>query len=170
MSTPVIKLDEYRDKPASAAAAEPAPKRKTRKRNPHSRATLLRSMKLGDKAMKKIKGTSLDNAKELDELIVLNRGMEDGVLTPIVKKLIDDAAAGKEVSALAASTAIGGRRALATTLIAAWRKRMVSTWELATDDDRIKFLTYLGLKFDLAKRASLLDHLISHVPTTEGRP
>jgi hypothetical protein len=148
------------------------PTRKKYQRNPRSRAMLLRSLKLGgEKNMRKIKGTSLDNATEMDELVVLNRGAPEGEVTPLVKKLIDDAHAGKEISAVATSIAMGGRRAGVTTLIAAWKKRMVSTWEQASDEERIKFMTFLGLKFELAKRVSLLDHLMEHVSTTaEGKP
>jgi hypothetical protein len=62
----------------------------------------LRTMKLGEETIDKINGTSLDNAKELDALIVLNRGAPKGELTDIVKQLIADAVAGENVSAIAA--------------------------------------------------------------------
>lgn len=168
MST-VTKLNEWRPKPA-APEKEPPPARKKRSLNPGSRATLLRTLKLGEKAMKKIRGTSLDSAEELDELVVLNRGAAEGELTPVVRQLVEDAAAGKEVSAVAASNAMGARRLVTTTLVAAWRKRMVSTWEQATEADRTKFVAALCLKFELNKRAALLDYLMEHVPTTEGNP
>jgi hypothetical protein len=132
-----------------------------------SRAMMLREMKLGKWVMRKIKGTSLDSAAEMDELIVLNRGAPEGKLHPHVKRLVARAANGEDISAVAASTEMGGRTTRATTLIEAWRKRMVMTWELADDDERVKFLAFLGLKFDLTKRATLLDYLMEHVPTTK---
>jgi ParB-like chromosome segregation protein Spo0J len=49
--------------------------RKQPRRPPNrARATIERTMKLGEDTMNKIKGTSLDNAREFDELIKLNRG------------------------------------------------------------------------------------------------
>ena len=36
----------------------------------------------------------------MDELVILNRGAEEGGLTDIVKLLVEDAAAGKNVSAI----------------------------------------------------------------------
>jgi DNA-binding Lrp family transcriptional regulator len=61
---------------------------------------LHREAKLGADIVNKLKGTSLDNAREQDELIVLNRGAPNGELTDIVKQLTDDAVAGKPVSAI----------------------------------------------------------------------
>jgi Protein of unknown function (DUF3102) len=66
----------------------------------HTRARLYRALKLGDEVMAKIKGTSLDNAREMDELVFLNRGAPKGGHTEIVKRFVADAAAGKEVSAI----------------------------------------------------------------------
>lgn len=60
-----------------------------------------REMKLGEALMAKIRGTSLDSAAEMDELIMLNRGAPQGEMTPTVKQLVEDAAVGKEVSAIA---------------------------------------------------------------------
>ena len=54
---------------------------------------------LGNELLEKIKGTCLDSLEELDALITLNRGAEPGQLTPTVKGLVDDAIAGKDVSA-----------------------------------------------------------------------
>jgi hypothetical protein len=51
--------------------------------------------------MAKIEGTSLDNAREKDELIRLNRGAPEGGHTPEVKRLVAAAKAGKAVSAVA---------------------------------------------------------------------
>jgi hypothetical protein len=70
------------------------------------RARNLRTAKLGADVMAKIAGTSLDRADEMDELVILNRGAAKGQLTPEVKQLVEDAAAGKNVSAIA----VGGRR------------------------------------------------------------
>jgi hypothetical protein len=63
-------------------------------------------MKLGAENIEKIKGTSLDRADEKDELVMLNRGAAHGELTSEVKQLIDDAVAGKDVSAIAYSATI----------------------------------------------------------------
>jgi P4 family phage/plasmid primase-like protien len=60
--------------------------------------TTIRTM-LGDELIAKLQGTSLDRLDEYDALVVLNRGAEPGQLTPVVKGLIEDAIAGKDVSA-----------------------------------------------------------------------
>jgi hypothetical protein len=65
-----------------------------------ARANIYRRMKLGDDTVDALKETSLDNAREQDALIFLNRGAPEGEHTPIVKCLIADAEAGKAVSAL----------------------------------------------------------------------
>jgi hypothetical protein len=65
------------------------------------RARLHRAAKLGDDVVAKLKGTSLDNAREMDELVILNRGAPEGGHTEIVKRLIADAVTGKAVSAIA---------------------------------------------------------------------
>lgn len=149
----------------SLVPAQPVKPKRTRN---SSRANLLREMKLGAEVMAKIKGTSLDSAAEMDELVVLNRGALEGEQTGVVKRLVADAHAGKDVSAVATGIAIGGqRRVVIHTLVAAWRKRMVSAWELASEEERTRFLTFLAMKFDLTKRAALLDHLMEHVPMTE---
>jgi crossover junction endodeoxyribonuclease RuvC len=59
-----------------------------------------RVMKLGEGIVAKIKGTSLDSAKEMDELIVLDRGAPKGGHTPEVEQLVAAAAGGKPVSAI----------------------------------------------------------------------
>jgi hypothetical protein len=66
------------------------------------RATILREMKLGDDTVDALKTTSLGSAREQDALIFLNRGAPEGEHTPIVKQLVADAIAGKDVSAVAA--------------------------------------------------------------------
>jgi Protein of unknown function (DUF3102) len=60
-----------------------------------------RAEKLGEETIAKLKGTSLDNARELDELVILNRGAASGELTDIVRQLVEAAAGGKAVSAIA---------------------------------------------------------------------
>jgi hypothetical protein len=62
---------------------------------------IYRATKLGPEIMAKIEGTSLDNAREKDELIRLNRGAPEGGHTPEVKRLVAAAKAGKAVSAVA---------------------------------------------------------------------
>jgi N6-adenosine-specific RNA methylase IME4 len=65
-----------------------------------SRAMIHRTLELGEAVMARIKNTSLDRADEMDELVILNRGAAPGALTDIVKRLVEDAAAGKDVSAI----------------------------------------------------------------------
>jgi hypothetical protein len=65
-----------------------------------------RAAKLGEDTVARLHGTSLGTARELDELIVLNRGSPHGELNDIVRKLVDDAVAGKAVSAIATGAAI----------------------------------------------------------------
>lgn len=161
----VVKFERPEAIPAAAPVPEkPKVKRKKVVRN-MSRAKMLREMKLGKRTMWRIKGTSLDSAAEMDELIVLNRGAPEGKITPLVRKLVREAAAGKDVSAIAEATKMGGRPTRAVSLVAAWRKRMVSTWDMADEEERIKFLAYLSMKFDAGRRAVLLDHLIENVTT-----
>jgi DNA-binding Lrp family transcriptional regulator len=66
----------------------------------NERPKLYREMKLGTDVMAKIKGTSLDSAAEMDELINLNRGAPEGEQTEIVQRLIAKAVAGEQVSAV----------------------------------------------------------------------
>jgi hypothetical protein len=61
---------------------------------------IFREMKLGIDTVDKIRSTPLGKAREMDELIFLNRGAKPGELTPIVAKLVAEAEAGKDVSAL----------------------------------------------------------------------
>jgi hypothetical protein len=75
--------------------------RKPRKRNPPGRAELHHRMKLGDAEVDQLKDTSLGTPAELDALRYLNRGASLGTHTPVVKRLMADARAGKAVSAIA---------------------------------------------------------------------
>ena len=68
-------------------------------------------MKLGEDTIAKIKGTALDRADEMDALIKLNRGAAPGTLTKDVQQLVEDAAAGKNVGAIAYTAKIRGRSA-----------------------------------------------------------
>jgi hypothetical protein len=72
-----------------------------RTRNQSGSRMTFRAMKLGDDVMAAIKGTSLDSAPEMDELIIANRGAKPDQLTDLVKCLVRAAAAGKHVSAIA---------------------------------------------------------------------
>jgi hypothetical protein len=73
---------------------------KARKPRNLPRAEIHRGMKLGEGVIKKLESTSLGNARELDELIFLNRGTPKGELNPTVTRLIEEAMAGKDVSAV----------------------------------------------------------------------
>jgi outer membrane biosynthesis protein TonB len=66
---------EPRDEPEPETSTVEAlePESNGRKRR-SERATIHRTMKLGEATMAKIKGTSLDSAAEMDELVILNRG------------------------------------------------------------------------------------------------
>ena len=91
-----------------------------------------------------LKGTSLDNAAELDELVRLNRSAPEGELTDDVQHLVSQAVAGKDVSAIAyteQAMPISTRKK--PSLIQAWRKRMIFAWEQADYDDQQKFVDYL---------------------------
>jgi len=113
----------------------------------HERAMNHRRMKLGDAVVEKIKGTSLDRADEMDELVVLNRGAPEGEQTEIVKQLVERAAAGEAVSAIAEGTKVGATRRKKPDLKQAWRKRMVAAWEQASRDEQ----------------ASLIEDLLAHM-------
>lgn len=107
-----------------------------------SSRTLFRAAKLGDEAILKLKGTTLDSAAEIDELIELNRGAAPGELTPQVRKLIDDAASGKQISALSVSNQLG-RRVIVRGLKSAWGKRMLAAWALASEDEQWELILHL---------------------------
>jgi len=114
------------------------PARRKRSSTPRHSGTCHRAMKLGEETLAKLKGTSLDRADELDELVVLNRGAELGKLTPTVQKLVDEAASGEIVSALT----VAGRHK-APSLIEAWKKRMVHAWTAASDDEQNELMEFL---------------------------
>lgn len=134
------------------------------KRVSRDRKTNFRTMKLGEEAMNKIKGTSLDSAPEMDELVVLNRGAPEGEHTEIVRQLIADAAAGKDVSALASTN----RRSGPQTLIGAWRKRMVSAWSTATPQEQKDLLAYLIKSIDRVRREEVVVHLMDSIDHKES--
>jgi hypothetical protein len=75
-----------------------------------TRAMHHRRMKLGDDIVDSLEGTSLDNARELDELITLNRNAPKGGLTKPVQQLVAAAKAGEDVSAIAYSKCGGAFR------------------------------------------------------------
>ena len=139
-------------------------KRKRRRdRNP-GRAMIHRTMKLGEATMAKIKGSSLDSAPEMDELVILNRGAAEGELTDIVRRLVDAAAAGKDVSAIAETAKMNTvRRTSQRSLVDAWRKRMVSTWQLADDNERKALLSYLVNSLDVIQREALVEQLVDNL-------
>jgi hypothetical protein len=129
---PVVNLDDVR------------PTRKKRQA-PYNRerAMLHRRAKLGDETVDKLKGTSLDSAKEFKELIVLNRGAAPGELTDVVKQLVEDAIAGKPVSARVRAAEIGPTRYIKQSLLKAWNKRMIFIWEMAPSDEQSRLVEYL---------------------------
>lgn len=103
------------------------------------RGIIGRSMKLGDAIMAKIKDTTLDVAPEMDALIVLKRRNPE-----LVEKLADDARAGKNVSAIAASAAILKEPpATGKALIEVFRKRMTFVWEQADHKAQEMLIDYL---------------------------
>jgi hypothetical protein len=103
-----------------------------------------RRMKLGDEIVDSLAETSLDSAAEMDELVMLNRGAEDGQLTDIVARLVADAIDGKDVSAIAETAKLGTvMRKHPKTLIEIWRKRMVFAWEQADLAEQHKLMEYL---------------------------
>jgi hypothetical protein len=69
------------------------------RRQPRS-AQIYREAKLGAEVVVRLEGTSLDNARELDELVVLNRGASEGELTEPVRDLVASAVRGEKVSAI----------------------------------------------------------------------
>jgi ribosomal protein L18E len=105
------------------------PGRRKRQRKSASVLKINRAIKLGEDTIALIHGTSLDSSEEQDELIVLNRGMPHGELNDTVRKLVEDAVAGKAVSAIAMGAAIEKRAPLsANKLIDAFKKRMTFIW------------------------------------------
>lgn len=117
-----------------------------RKRQRQSRYVLQnnRIMKLGEDTVARLHGTSLEASDELDELIVLNRGMPHGELNDVVRKLVEDAVAGKAVSAIATGAAIEKKAPVsANKLIDAFKKRMTFIWEQSDYKAREALCEYL---------------------------
>jgi hypothetical protein len=134
-------------------------KRRTRTVLP-GRKQLFRTMKLGEDVMDRIKGTSLDRPEELDELVILNRGAPIGEHTEVVKRLIDAAAAGEDVSAVAESVAMGGRRSPASLeLMRAWKQRMNTAWKLASEEQRTALVHWLAQQLNPESRPRLIEKI-----------
>jgi hypothetical protein len=158
-----------------------ASNRKPRTSHP-GRKQLHYQMKLGAEAIERIKGTTLDSADEKEELLRLNRGLPLGELTPAVRQLIDDAAAGKDVSAIAytrkrrlptlpPNVTHLSERALERRLLPAWRKRMVAAWQLATLSERIALVDHLMTTLTDEEQEHLVAHLLDNLrPTTPPAP
>jgi ParB-like nuclease domain len=128
------------------------PVKRTRGRS-GSRMTY-RAMKLGDDVMAKIKGTSLDSAAEMDELIILNRGAPEGRHTRAVEHLVAAAAAGKKVSAVAYTKSGAAFRredigADSTADEVAELDDLLSAWNRATEGARLRFMRRIGLQLML---------------------
>ena len=136
-------------------------KRKTRTTLP-GQGMVNRIMKLGEETVAALKGTSLDSAMEMDELIMLNRGSPPGEHTEIVKRLIADAVAGKPVSAVAETriTLRSHNKSSSFDIEAAWIKRMVAPWTLADQDRRTKLLIYLSDDLDEDHQIKLATYLL----------
>ena len=140
-----------------------APKEK-RAYAPRSRMRIHYSLKFGDEAMEKIRGTTLDNSHELNELLMLNRGAENGEVLPEVQKLIDRAAAGEDVSALSYSaTQFGLPKRVVKDIVGAWRKRMLFTWDQADIGERTKLIEYLITNIEPADRKKLMETLFDRL-------
>jgi len=127
---------------------------KPRVRNP-GRAMILRKMKLGEGVIDSLKGTTLDSALEMDELVILNRGAPPGELNKVVSRLVQEAIAGKEVSALAYTASLAGSntRKHVPTLMDAWKKHMIFPWKRAGWAEREKFLQHV-MEMHTAKEAA----------------
>ena len=138
--------------------AERSPTNKRQRVRMPGRAQLFRTMKLGEEAMNRIKNTSLDSSDEMDELVMLNRGAPDGTLSEIVTRLIDAAAKGEAVSAVAEGVAMGGRRGTMTLqLMTAWKRRMTAPWKLAKSEQRIELVRQLLCELDPVQRDSMIE-------------
>lgn len=133
-------------------AAKPS---KTNKKNPTG-LDLYRRAKLGDALIDSLEGTTLAPSKEQDELIRLNIGAAEGEHTKIVKQLVADAVAGKDVSAL--GTTHGMSRRKPPDLIQAWRTRMNASWKQSTPEKQNELLTYLLRQLTPAQRQLLEEH------------
>jgi hypothetical protein len=124
-----------------------------------SRANTYRAMMLGDEAMEKIKGTTLDSAAELDALVFLNRGAKLGKLTKDARELVEDAHAGKDVSAIAERANSVNATSKRPVLIEAWRKRMLFAWNQASKDEKADLIAYLirASNIDMHELARLIE-------------
>jgi hypothetical protein len=140
---------------------QPQTNRKRRVRNP-GRAQLFRTMKLGEEIMNKIKGTSLDSSVEMDELVILNRGATEGRHTEVVLRLVEAAAKGEPVSAIAEGVAMSGvrRSSAAPQLMTAWKRRMIAPWKLANVGERIELLFLLAKELDHGQQDSLCEKIM----------
>jgi hypothetical protein len=137
-----------------------ADRRGRKLRAPRGSDRLFRTMKLGEEVMGKIKGTSLDNADEMDELVVLNRGAEQGELTDVAKQLIERAAAGEHVSAIAEGVKMGGRRSIAAfDLTVNWKRRMIASWKLAKPKERVELIEHLIADLEVLEQQLLIERL-----------
>lgn len=155
------RFPSVRKKPTvESAQVESSPTNRKRRHMP-GRAQLFRTMKLGDEAMNKIKGTSLDSSDELDELVMLNRGAPEGKLTEVVARLIDDAARGEPVSAIVKGVEMGGGRRgpVKPQLMAAWNHRMIVPWKLAKPDERVDLVRLLLKDLDQDQQNNVITHL-----------
>jgi hypothetical protein len=132
----------------------------TRKPRAKGRDQLFRTMKLGEEVMTKIKGTSLDNSDEMDELVVLNRGAPQGELTDVVKRLAERAAAGEHVSAIAEGVKMGGRRSIAAfDLTVNWKRRMIASWKLAKPKERVELIEQLIADLEVLEQQLLIERI-----------
>jgi hypothetical protein len=132
---------------------------------PRNRMMIHYTLKLGEETIAKIRGTSLDSSKEYDELLMLNRGAELGELTPIVRQLVEDAAAGKQVSALALSAKQFGvlPRRVVKDLRMGWAKRMTASWQLATLQEKADLIVHLLQAMSKTEAGEIIEYLIDHV-------
>ena len=83
------------------------------------RRDVRRAVELGDRALNRIKGTSLDTGDELDALRRLPKSTR--------KRLIDKAASGEQVSAITGAK----------------KNRIINAWSRAIDEERRDFINYL---------------------------
>lgn len=134
-------------------------------------------MKLGADTMERIKGTTLDTHDEKEELLRLNRGVPLGELSPIVAQLVEEAAAGKDVSAIAhirkraalpPNVMRLSERALERRLLPAWRKRMVAAWQLAAFTERIALIDHLMTTLTEEEQDYLVTHLVDNLHPTQA--
>jgi hypothetical protein len=162
-------------KPKQKPEPEPKPepdKAKRKQYAPRSRAMIHFTLKLGEQTIAKIRGTSLDSAKEMEELLMLNRGAEEGTLNPIVQQLVDDAAAGKEVSALAVSARQFGvlPKRVVKDLQMAWTKRMTHPWQLAGLQEKADLLVHVIMAMPKTEREEIVEYVLDHVNLKEEGP